>query len=302
MAIETKQILIRRGLAADTPTLSEGELGLQTDTGTVVVGTPSGNVSLSKVGHTHDDLYYTEGQVDALLADKQDTLVSGTNIKTINNLPLLGTGNIVVAGSAGALEWQYVDKVTSTNGTVLSILGSAIAENFSPQSFDYKFIVDIETTAADFSNPFIQLNGETGSVYNYINERVFLNATQNPDLGDSTIFGGYDIANISTGAYLGTGTQDIALTHIRLEFTVNSTYLTNVPGYQDPFVSLSVDGTGFVTGIDAQSGTPKVYAVKSTYTGNLATTEGTFTRIDITHNIGEGSEDKVTARIYKRAK
>lgn len=31
------------------------------------------------------------------LANKQDTLVSGTNIKTINNTSLLGSGNISIA-------------------------------------------------------------------------------------------------------------------------------------------------------------------------------------------------------------
>ena len=54
---------------------------------------------------------YSKEQTDAKLADKanaadvttglaakQDTLVSGTNIKTINNQSLLGSGNITVSG------------------------------------------------------------------------------------------------------------------------------------------------------------------------------------------------------------
>ena len=35
------------------------------------------------------------------LASKQDTLVSGTNIKTINNTSILGSGNIDVSGGGG---------------------------------------------------------------------------------------------------------------------------------------------------------------------------------------------------------
>lgn len=35
------------------------------------------------------------------LGSKQDTLVSGVNIKTINNIPLIGEGNIVLEGSGG---------------------------------------------------------------------------------------------------------------------------------------------------------------------------------------------------------
>ena len=39
-------------------------------------------------------IYYTKGETDTLLGEKQPTLVSGTNIKTINNESILGEGNI----------------------------------------------------------------------------------------------------------------------------------------------------------------------------------------------------------------
>lgn len=42
--------------------------------------------------------YYTKGETDTLLGGKQPTLVSGTNIKTINNESLLGEGNINIQG------------------------------------------------------------------------------------------------------------------------------------------------------------------------------------------------------------
>lgn len=35
------------------------------------------------------------------LSDKQDTLISGVNIKTINNRSILGSGNITIAGGSG---------------------------------------------------------------------------------------------------------------------------------------------------------------------------------------------------------
>ena len=38
--------------------------------------------------------YYLGGEVEELLSDKQDILVSGTNIKTINGKSVLGSGNI----------------------------------------------------------------------------------------------------------------------------------------------------------------------------------------------------------------
>lgn len=53
------------------------------------------------LGSTAIDLtnYYTKDQVNAELKKKQNTLVSGTNIKTINNTSLLGTGNITIEGN-----------------------------------------------------------------------------------------------------------------------------------------------------------------------------------------------------------
>lgn len=60
---------------------------------------------------------YSKGQTDALLgnkadtsaltqglAGKQDTLVSGTNIKTINGTSILGAGNMVISGGGSTVS------------------------------------------------------------------------------------------------------------------------------------------------------------------------------------------------------
>lgn len=49
---------------------------------------------------TNDAGYQNAAQVAAAVSTKQDTLVSGTNIKTINNTSLLGSGNITVSDTA----------------------------------------------------------------------------------------------------------------------------------------------------------------------------------------------------------
>ena len=56
--------------------------------------------------------YYTKTQTDTLLDNKQDTLVSGTNIKTINNESILGEGNIEIQGGGGEQvqsDWTELD-------------------------------------------------------------------------------------------------------------------------------------------------------------------------------------------------
>lgn len=52
--------------------------------------------------------YYTSAQTESAITQavsgKQDTLISGTNIKTINNESLLGSGNINIQGGGKAIE------------------------------------------------------------------------------------------------------------------------------------------------------------------------------------------------------
>ena len=57
--------------------------------------------------------YYTKGETDTLLGEKQPTLVSGTNIKTINNESLLGEGNINIQGGSSVNVVQATGTSTS---------------------------------------------------------------------------------------------------------------------------------------------------------------------------------------------
>jgi len=71
----------------------------------------------------------TNSQYSGLAASKQDTLVSGTNIKTVNSTSLLGSGNISVAPASGidataiadgtvtSTEFQYINSLTSNAQT-----------------------------------------------------------------------------------------------------------------------------------------------------------------------------------------
>ena len=50
--------------------------------------------------HTHDDRYFTEAEIAAAY---QPILVSGTNIKTVNNTSLIGSGNITITVDTSTL-------------------------------------------------------------------------------------------------------------------------------------------------------------------------------------------------------
>ena len=65
--------------------------------------------SLSQEGSPLDNRYYTEPEVDTEIASidlsiKQDVLVSGTNIKTVNGESVLGSGNLVIGGGFNSVQ------------------------------------------------------------------------------------------------------------------------------------------------------------------------------------------------------
>lgn len=52
------------------------------------------------------------------LSSKQDTLVSGTNIKTINSQSLLGSGDITISGGSGSSYVYYSEDTTGKTATI----------------------------------------------------------------------------------------------------------------------------------------------------------------------------------------
>jgi hypothetical protein len=77
--------------------------------------------------------YATQSALSSGLANKQDTLVAGTNIKTINDESLLGSGNIVISGGGGGSAptfTTFTNKSGSSFDTAISGLASKTAMVF----------------------------------------------------------------------------------------------------------------------------------------------------------------------------
>lgn len=87
----------------------------------------SGNIDIQAAGTIDTEMSSTstnavqnsviKNYVDTSVTTKQDTLVSGTNIKTINNESILGSGNITVEGS----EWMLTSSDDGNGTVVLSV-------------------------------------------------------------------------------------------------------------------------------------------------------------------------------------
>ena len=92
----------------------------------------------SKVSDLQNDLNFVNSgdvktQIDNAVSGKQDTLVSGENIKTINNQSLLGSGNIEIQGgntyTAGANIDISTDNVISVTGITLPTSNTAFTND-----------------------------------------------------------------------------------------------------------------------------------------------------------------------------
>ena len=139
---------------------------------------------------TNDSGFITE----AALATKQETLVSGTNIKTINNQSLLGSGNINISGG-GSLP------------TDVRINGTSITSND---------IADIKTngTYNATSNKIATMSDLPTKVSDLTNDSGFIDNTYHDSTKQNTLVSGTNIKTINNQTLLGSG-------NITIEGTVN---------------------------------------------------------------------------------
>lgn len=121
-------ITISGGSASSVTESTVSGWGFTKNTGTY--SKPSGGIpatdlasavqaSLSKADTAQDLAEDLSSEVSKLSQDKQDKLVSGTNIKTINNTSILGSGNISISGGSGTITG------VSANGTSVATSGVA---------------------------------------------------------------------------------------------------------------------------------------------------------------------------------
>lgn len=78
--------------------------------------------------------YATESYVGTQLSSKQDTLVSGTNIKSINGTSLLGSGNIII--NTNVLTYgEFTDNTTTTVTTSQQELDAFSASTYRTSKY-----------------------------------------------------------------------------------------------------------------------------------------------------------------------
>jgi hypothetical protein len=91
-AASTKEPSITAGTNSE---YFRGDKTFQTLDADAVINTPAGNISSSTV----------QAAINELDTEKQNTLESGTNIKTINGSSILGSGDLVIGGDATSITY-----------------------------------------------------------------------------------------------------------------------------------------------------------------------------------------------------
>lgn len=99
----------------------------------------------------------TAAALNDLNSNKQNKLVSGTNIKTINNQSLLGEGNITISGGGSGGDVNVIETV-KVNGTALTPDSNKAVNISAVTSFNGS------TGAVTYSAPVTSVNGNTGAV------------------------------------------------------------------------------------------------------------------------------------------
>ena len=128
-------------------------------------------------------------QILSELANKQDTLVSGVNIKTINHESLLGEGNInITGGSGGTSDYEDLDNKPSINNVELNGNKSLNDLGIQP-SGNYALESDIPTKISDLTD-----------------DSDFLESTDLKTVNGNSLVGSGDIT-ISGGSSFGLHTE-----------------------------------------------------------------------------------------------
>ena len=151
-ASTTKKISIAQ-IKSEAPVQS-----VASKTGAVTLA--KGDVGLGNVDNTADADKPISSATQSALNAKQATLVSGTNIKTINGDSLLGSGNITISGGGGISDGDKGDITVSASGATWTIDNGVVTDAKLGTGIDAAKLGDGTVSNTEFQ----YLNGVTSAI------------------------------------------------------------------------------------------------------------------------------------------
>ena len=258
-------------------------------------GTPSGtgahsHGNIGSGGHITASATIASGDHFVIADNSSSNALTTSSITfgTSTSTFLRNDGTWASAGGGGTeYEWEYVARVTGSTTLTYSSMSTA--------TYEYKFVVEVQTTGEDTSNPYIRINNESNNEYSYQYQSVTQTAETTETVlnaGDaltSLIYTGADLSSYSNGGTSGSTVH-------RAEFIYSVSPYSTSPGAY----TATIRGWAHTHWV-SQSGTSYDGMVQSTFIGtrdNLFFSE--FERLDYTHAINNGSTDYHEMRVYRR--
>ncbi len=206
---------------------------------------------------------------------KQDTLVSGTNIKTINGNSLLGSGNIEIQGGGGA--YTAGDGIDITSNTI-SIKSSIING------------AELGTTALQVGDNISDLTNDSGYIQNVATGTGSLTILGTAAIGNNSVNIGKGSKALATGV-LALGYDAIASANyaIQLGRGTNSTAYTFSVGFATVNYQLLDGSTGLIPDARLSSNILRSADLSGYATENWVNNQGYLTGItssDVTSALG----------------
>jgi hypothetical protein len=130
------------------------------------------DVGLGNVDNTSDADKPISSATQSALNAKQATLVSGTNIKTINGDSLLGSGNITISGGGGISDGDKGDITVSASGATWTIDNGVVTDGKLSTGIDAAKLADGSVSNAEFQ----YLNGVNSAIQTQLDAKVDENA------------------------------------------------------------------------------------------------------------------------------
>ena len=172
-------------------------------------------------------------QINNSISGKQDTLVSGTNIKTVNNQSILGSGNIVIT-SATPTQYSAGTNISIENN-VISVTGITIPEiPTSNTAFtnDAGYITsqDIPTSNTAFTNDAGYITGVSIPTSNtaFTNDAGYVTSGEVQTQIDNSISG---LSPYTAGTNIDINNNVISVTGITSYTGITSQEVINALGY-----------------------------------------------------------------------
>lgn len=296
--------------ADETKKITISQIKLQSPVQSVAGKTGTITLDASDIANgtvSNTEYQYLDGVTSGIqsqLNAKQATLVSGTNIKTINGTSVLGSGDIVVGGG-GISDGDYGDITVSNSGATWTIDTGAVTNAKISSGVDAAKIGSGNVSNTEFG----YLDGVTSSIQTQIGTKqdTLISGTTIKTINSTSVLGsgnisvqdtlvsGTNIKTINSNSVLGSGNilvQDTLVSGTNIK-TINS---TSVLGSGD--ISVQATITGAATTITTSDLTAS-RAVVSNASGKVAVSSVTSTELGYVSGVTSAIQTQIDTKTNK---